>query len=1019
MPDTSVSIKAQYYENLWKNFNESYFGSNDTVSPPITGFEKYQDGKYGTAFHVKNSYYTTFYVKLPKLETNEEYNISFKYDNIIDKNKPGSIQKIDLLTEEQIATVDANGSFKAGTGIRLGTNLALDKGKWSTIGCTFTTSETDTNYYLNIETNFAYWLHLCDFKITKNFSKGLTVTNGSSDNLFALDGEKVEITADTIADKTFSHWKVVSGGFTIKNPYSETTTFTMGIMPATVEAVYLKENEIKTVYSALDGTELTGPISSAHSSTITNNGDGTATAKINLYTYDGAYAFKGWYSKDTLLSSATEFTFNTSEIDPSTLTAKVLTLNTIDGDPGFENYSAKESVRVSPANSGVLPYNDKWGIWNRYASATYGFEKGYEYLDWAYEIKAFNGETTDYYKNYTYSPETATYSVDATKTAYTITPYSGNSMIGFAVKSRSAIRKLQNLQPNTEYQISFYVSNPSKTDFLDKIIVASDYDFDAGYIDPDDQRVYGYFEDYDGYADYNKIRDWGKMTVNFTTPANVTEAYLHFAFSTTNSHSSESKVFIDNLICVPTVVSYAGSAVRKSSAELPQALRYKFFVNNETLESFNGMQVDEIGILAMENSKLNGNELVLGGKYEFNGKTFTPSTGIVNKSNIKTVDGDNAHSYFTAALYNIGRTDGSIDYEKYASDYTVRTYFKLESDNGEEVILYSPQLDASVFAVIHEIYSSKNNESDRAAADEMLSPKAAKDAFAKFEPKDEFFIIKDEVTDYAFSIAVVGDPQKTTYFHPEYLHYTYDWIVENAEKNNTQYVITLGDITEYSNDYEYELISGELEKIQNAGLPQMIVRGNHDVTKDFDTYITKEKFGSRLTGAYDGTMKNVYQILEMGGQKYLIMTIDYYDQLKNAIVDWAAGIVAANPDCRVILNTHGLLDTQMKTYNNKMVKYLHNNLIVKYENIDLVLCGHDIPFGDDGPIYKTITGDKGNKIIGMVINPQTLEEQKREAFGLVSTLYFGNDGKTVTVDWYSTIRESYYMDKFQFTIELE
>ena len=148
-------------------------------------------------------------------------------------------------------------------------------------------------------------------------------------------------------------------------------------------------------------------------------------------------------------------------------------------------------------------------------------------------------------------------------------------------------------------------------------------------------------------------------------------------------------------------------------------------------------------------------------------------------------------------------------------------------------------------------------------------------------------------------------------------------------------------------------------------------------------------------------------------------TLDYYDQLTNDIVDWAAGIVAANPDCRVILNTHGLLSTQMQTYSNAIVQYLHKNLIIKYENIDLVLCGHDIPFGDDGPVYKTITGNNGNKIVEMMINPQTLEEQKREAFGLVSTLYFGNDGKTVTVEWYSTIRKAYYMEQFQFTIELE
>lgn len=1016
MPDSAVSIKAEYYENLLKDIDTTYLGTNDESPNGAFKIEQYKDENHGTAFNVYGAWYTSFYIKLPAMEVNEEYNLSLWYDNHVIDDKPASISKIDLVTKEELESADANGSIPANTGKTLATNLTLDKNKWSGLHITFTPEE-DTEYYINIKTNYAYLLKLTGFKLTKNFSLGMTITDGTADNPFALSGETVNLTANEYNDKTFGYWRVLSGGVTISNPYSANASFTMGEMAANIEAVYLNNGEVKTIYTSLDGTDFASPISDIHSSTVTDNGDGTATARINLYTYDGAYAFNGWYSGDALLSTATEYTFDTAETSIDSLTAKVLVLNTIDGDPGFENYSTGDTVRVDPANSEVAPYNDRWGIWSRYASAKYGFEAGYEKLDWSYIIKAYNGETTDYYKNYTYSPETATYSLDSVKTPYTVTPYSGNSMLGFAVKSRSAVRKLQNLMPNTEYQISFYVNNPTPTDLLKKIVVANSYDFDAGSVSSTDERVYAYFDDYDGYADYDKIRNWGRMTVTFTTPADVTEAWLHFVFSTTNSHSSESKVFIDNLICVPTVVSYAGNAIRKTSAELPQALRYKFFINNENLESFGGMQVNEIGLLAMNNEDLNGEELVIDGKYGNQNKS--PRVGIINKDNIQYVEGDSTHSYFTAALYNIGRTDGAIDYNKFATDYTVRPYFKLNSADGKEIVLYSAAIDASVFSVIHEIYSAKNNQDDRLAADEIMSVKAAKDAFADFEPKGEFFIMKDAVTDYAFSIAVVGDPQKTAYFHPEDMHYTYDWIVANAEKNKTEYVITLGDLTEYSTEAEYELMKNELKKIQNAGIPQAIVRGNHDVRDDFDANITKAEFGSHLTGSYDDTMKNVYHILEMGGTKYMIMTLDYYDHLTSDMVDWAAGIVAANPDCRVILNTHGLLSTQMQTYSNAKVQYLHKNLIMKYENIDLVLCGHDIPFGDDGPVYKTITGDNGNKIVEMMINPQTLEEQKREAFGLVSTLYFGNDGKTVTVDWYSTIRNAYYMDKFQFTIELE
>ena len=293
----------------------------------------------------------------------------------------------------------------------------------------------------------------------------------------------------------------------------------------------------------------------------------------------------------------------------------------------------------------------------------------------------------------------------------------------------------------------------------------------------------------------------------------------------------------------------------------------------------------------------------------------------------------------------------------------------------------------------------------------------AKNLYSEWETKEFFFISKDEVTDYAFSMAIVGDPQKTVYYYPDELHYTYDWIVNNKDAKNIQHVITLGDITEFHGDEEYALIENELKKLEDAGIKQSIVRGNHDTPDSFDKHITKEEYGSYLSGSFDNTKKNVYQIVNLGNKKYLILTIDYYPEAD--VVDWAAGIVAANPDCSVIINTHGFLEPSMQSINNTQINYLNKNLIEKYENIDLVLCGHSTCTGDNGPVYKTVTGENGNKIVEMMINPQELERAKLEAFGLVSMFYFGNDGKTITVEWYSTIRQAFYMEKYQFTFTIE
>ena len=144
-----------------------------------------------------------------------------------------------------------------------------------------------------------------------------------------------------------------------------------------------------------------------------------------------------------------------------------------------------------------------------------------------------------------------------------------------------------------------------------------------------------------------------------------------------------------------------------------------------------------------------------------------------------------------------------------------------------------------------------------------------------------------------------------------------------------------------------------------------------------------------------------------------MLNLDYYPSA--AVVDWAAKIVEANFDCRVIVNTHGLLNYDMSLLTDSAVTYMHNNLILKYENISMVLCGHHEA---DGPKYKTVTGQNGNKITEIILDPQGMELRNEQAYGFVATFYFKNDGKTVEVEYYSTIRKAYFKEEYQLSFEL-
>ena len=89
----------------------------------------------------------------------------------------------------------------------------------------------------------------------------------------------------------------------------------------------------------------------------------------------------------------------------------------------------------------------------------------------------------------------------------------------------------------------------------------------------------------------------------------------------------------------------------------------------------------------------------------------------------------------------------------------------------------------------------------------------------------------------------------------------------------------------------------------------------------------------------------------------------------------------------------------------------------KHDNIVLALCGHD-------PCAKTVTvqtvGENGNIVTSMLVDPQGLDADSSVGpTGMVTMLYFSEDGKEVQVRTYSTIKEKYYGKINQYDITID
>ncbi|MBQ3015733.1 MAG: metallophosphoesterase [Clostridia bacterium] len=341
------------------------------------------------------------------------------------------------------------------------------------------------------------------------------------------------------------------------------------------------------------------------------------------------------------------------------------------------------------------------------------------------------------------------------------------------------------------------------------------------------------------------------------------------------------------------------------------------------------------------------------------------------------------------------------------------------------------------------------------------------------------FFEKDDIdsSSYAYSMAIIGDTQSLIYsdvqnagvadYEPR-TEKIYDWLVANKESKKIGMVLGLGDIVETWDEAgkledfeaEWELAVSQISKL-NGKLPYTLVRGNHDTENGFNKYIggmegyTGQFNGENGAFMTEGSYGTSYRKFEIANTKWLIVTLDW--ATTGAELDWAAELIEANPDHSVIVTTHSYLfhdmtldgegDTQDTAKHNpdwddsidptspdNDPDLVYNpdgvweRLISKHSNIKLVLSGHVV---NSNVVYSQVVGDNGNTVTQMLVNPQSMDLDANNAggCGMVCMLYFKEDGsladtsewdgKTVNVEWYSTIKNQYYKDENQFELDLD
>ena len=292
----------------------------------------------------------------------------------------------------------------------------------------------------------------------------------------------------------------------------------------------------------------------------------------------------------------------------------------------------------------------------------------------------------------------------------------------------------------------------------------------------------------------------------------------------------------------------------------------------------------------------------------------------------------------------------------------------------------------------------------------------------------------EEVTiDYEYSFAVVGDTQSLCELHSKHMNTMYQWIIDNKESKKIEFVFGLGDITEGDKDWEWVVAKDAIYKM-NGVVPYSLIRGNHDTSKQLYKTFGEPKYMDQFIGFYkEDSINSSYRTLTVGETDYLFLTLDFGPD--DAELNWAAGIIEAYPNHKVVISTHSYIardgsivgedssyfpeyeidddKPEGKIYNHGELMW--EKLIRKYGNIVLVLSGHD---SSSFVKTKQSIGDHGNTVTQMLIDPQAMDKNSDNGLGMVCMLYFSKDGSKMEVEFYSTVREQYYHKANHYIVDI-
>lgn len=280
-----------------------------------------------------------------------------------------------------------------------------------------------------------------------------------------------------------------------------------------------------------------------------------------------------------------------------------------------------------------------------------------------------------------------------------------------------------------------------------------------------------------------------------------------------------------------------------------------------------------------------------------------------------------------------------------------------------------------------------------------------------------------------FTIVALPDTQYYSQYDRTIFEAQTAWVVANVGTLNIKGVVHLGDIVNKGTDLtQWANADRAMDKLDNV-VPYFVAIGNHDydsLTKrrpfKFNANFGPTRFSSYpwYLGSFPtGSNENSYGLIQYSDTNaFLVLVLEFLPKPES--LNWAAGIVAANPDKEVLLVTHSFLNndsTRVDICDSAGVydvvgsrgEDLWNNFVAKHPNIFLVLNGHTKTTGRRADLNES------GKLVNQLLSD--FQKSSLDLAGYLRILKFRPSLDVIEVTTFSPTRGTYLTDTAnQFTI---